>query len=147
MVCSLCFFSLARKKKPEIARLWNLGRIVFSSNLEGGGSVFVPLKIYLPNYVPLSPFTANVICQAVACNEGHLFCRSCLQEWITAHGHRNYPVRRQPLQASDVRGIITFDKVVDFLEVYCLRRMEGCSWTGTLETISGHQQQRLHEPV
>ena len=61
MVCSLCFFSLARKKKPEIARLWNLGRIVFSSNLEGGGSVFVPLKIYLPNYVPLSPFTANML--------------------------------------------------------------------------------------
>ena len=63
------------------------------------------------------------------------------------YGHPNCPVGRQPLQASDVRGIITFDRVVDSLEVYCSRRTDGCNWTGALETISGHQQQCLHEPV
>ena len=93
------------------------------------------------------PYSQYVIPQAVACNEGHLFCRTCLRHWINAHGHPNYPVGRQLLQASDVRGIITFDRVVDSLEVYCSRRMDGCNWTGALETISGHQQQCLHEPV
>ena len=95
----------------------------------------------------LPPYSQYVIRQAVACNEGHLFCRTCLREWIKGHGHRNCPVGRQPLQASDVRGIITFDKVVDSLQVYCPRRTEGCNWTGALETISGHQQQCLHEPI
>ena len=95
----------------------------------------------------LPPYSQYVIRQAVARNEGHLFCRTCLREWITGHGHRNCPVGRQPLQASDVRGIITFDKVVDSLQVYCPRRTEGCNWTGALETISGHQQQCLHEPI
>ena len=95
----------------------------------------------------LFPYSQYVIRQAVACNEGHLFCRTCLRHWINAHGHPNCPVGRQSLQASDVRGIITFDRVVDSLEVYCSRRMDGCNWTGALETISGHQQQCLHEPV
>lgn len=63
------------------------------------------------------------------------------------YGHRNCPVGGQPLQASDVRGIITFDKVVDSLEVYCSRRTEGCNWTGALKIISSHQQHCLHEPV
>lgn len=95
----------------------------------------------------LFPYSQYVIRQAVACNEGHLFCRTCLRHWINAHGHPNCPVGRQPLQASDVRGIITFDRVVDSLEVYCSRRTDGCNWTGAVETISGHQQQCLHEPV
>lgn len=78
---------------------------------------------------------------------GTHFCRGCLRQWMHLHGNRNCPVGRQPLQASDVRGIITFDRVVDSLEVYCVRRAEGCIWTGPLENISDHQQQCLHEPV
>lgn len=92
-------------------------------------------------------YSQYVIRKAVACNEGHLFCRGCLRQWMHLHGNRNCPVGRQPLQASDVRGIITFDRVVDSLQVYCIRRAEGCNWTGSLENISGHQQQCLHEPV
>lgn len=83
----------------------------------------------------------------MACNQGHLFCRTCLWQWINMYGHRNCPVGGQPLQASDVRGIITFDKVVDSLEVYCSRRTEGCNWTGALKIISSHQQHCLHKPV
>ncbi|CAH3156729.1 unnamed protein product, partial [Porites lobata] len=81
-----------------------------------------------PDPAYLCPICQYVIRQAVACNEGHLFCRTCLRHWINAHGHPNCPVGRQPLQASDVRGIITFDRVVDSLEVYCSRRTDGFNW-------------------
>lgn len=61
MVCSLTFFSLAKRKKPEITHLWNLDCSAFSSNLEEGGRVFLPFKIYLPNYVLLFPLTINTL--------------------------------------------------------------------------------------
>ena len=54
-------FLWQRKKTPEITRLWNLDRSAFSSNLEGGGRVFVPFKIYIANYVLLFSLTVNTL--------------------------------------------------------------------------------------
>ena len=77
---------------------------------------------------------------------GYLSLLKYTYQITNAHGHRNCPVGGRPFQASEVRGIISFDEVVDSLEVYC-SRTEGCNWMGTLKMISSHQQHCLHKPV
>ena len=83
----------------------------------------------------------------MACKEGHLFCKTCIDRWVNTHNNGNCPVRRQSLQASDLRNIIAFDRVVESMQVFCPRKDSGCSWTGALDRINIHRRDCLKEPV
>ena len=83
----------------------------------------------------------------MACKEGHLFCKTCIEQWVNTHNNGSCPVGRQSLQASDLRDIIAFDRVVESMQVFCPRRESGCQWTGALDLMRNHQQQCLQEPV
>ena len=83
----------------------------------------------------------------MACKEGHLFCKPCIEQWVNTHNYGSCPVGRQSLQASDLRDIIAFDRVVESMQVFCPRRESGCQWTGALDLMRNHQQQCLQEPV
>ncbi|XP_068709309.1 TNF receptor-associated factor 6-like isoform X2 [Montipora foliosa] len=88
-----------------------------------------------------------VIKEAVACKEGHVFCKTCIDQWINSHNNGSCPVGRQSLQASDLRNIIAFDRVVESMQVFCPRRESGCGWTGALDMQTNHTLQCLQEPV
>ena len=83
----------------------------------------------------------------MACNEGHLFCKSCIDQWVNVYGRTTCPEGRQPLLAGNLRNIIAFDAVVDGLRIFCRRREFGCTWTGPFQYSRYHEDSCLYEEV
>ena len=77
----------------------------------------------------------------MACKQGHLFCKTCIDQWINAHNNG------KSLLASDLRNINALDRVAESMKIFCPQRYSGCQWTGALDLMTNHQQQCLYAPV
>eukprot|EP00823_Brevimastigomonas_motovehiculus_P005921 TRINITY_DN4616_c0_g1_i1.p1 TRINITY_DN4616_c0_g1~~TRINITY_DN4616_c0_g1_i1.p1 ORF type:complete len:447 (+),score=70.61 TRINITY_DN4616_c0_g1_i1:22-1362(+) len=70
---------------------------------------------------------------------GHLFCEHCIKRSLDYS--RQCPLCKRGLTLSKLRKSVKMSRIVMDLKVQCLNKANGvrCSWTGTLQQLSGHK--------
>ena len=81
-----------------------------------------------------SPSRASYL--SVCC--GHLFCKSCLDQYRNTATNSTCPVCRD-------KKFVTFpnkavDREIKSLDVYCTNKVLGCEWQGEMNEIKNHLQ-------
>lgn len=92
----------------------------------------------------LSPADPNLICpiclkllshpSRTPC--GHIFCTSCLQEWLPQKAQ--CPECRSPVCSKDVSTDRFAERLVANLQGFCQFRKKGCQWVGSRGDMNSH---------
>lgn len=90
----------------------------------------------------------------VSCRDGHTFCESCINVWLTSH--KACPLDRQPLRKRELIRNLPLRGVIDNLDVRCAngvdaspkkkrktshqsaRTVQLCPWAGKLKDLEEH---------
>jgi E3 ubiquitin-protein ligase NRDP1 len=85
----------------------------------------------------ICPICTQVLKDPVQTSSDHLFCEDELLEWLTRSNL--CPITKAVIDPSTIKkpSRIILNMLAE-LEVYCMHKDEGCSWTGTSEQLHSH---------
>jgi hypothetical protein len=83
------------------------------------------------------PICMEVVDQPRACRDGHLFCKSCIEEWLQRN--RGCPANRANMELRDLVVPPLIRELTGRLLVACVNEgREGCVWRGSFDDLEGH---------
>jgi hypothetical protein len=91
----------------------------------------------------LCPICVDVVHEARACRDGHLFCQACIVEWLGNPRH-GCPVDRRALRVEELVKPPLVEELTSRLKVACSNEQlvedvqQGCAWTGPFGELEGH---------
>ncbi|KAM3141031.1 hypothetical protein pb186bvf_006832 [Paramecium bursaria] len=73
---------------------------------------------------------------------GHVFCKSCIEQWTIKENKKNCPQCRKTLAKKDKpKKDFVIDSIISELNVRCKFHPEKCGWKGQLDKYSSHQNE------
>lgn len=81
------------------------------------------------------PICQEVFNYPVALQCGHVFCNSCINQWLS-HQQRTCPECRMVVDMRYSHRDLTAHKFLDSVMVYC--SFLGCSWIGRMDSLQSH---------
>lgn len=72
------------------------------------------------------------------CRQGHAFCDSCIQAWLSVAPSGTCPIGREPLAATELARVRPLQSIIDKLPLRCPLMANGCEWAGAAGALAGH---------